>query len=49
MTYIDAYINCISVTCSPHNAGVKRLDRKIKTVREINLQYTVAQTFNKLN
>jgi len=33
MSYIDAYINFISVTCRRHNAGVKRLNKKIKTVR----------------
>jgi len=31
------YINFISVACSPHNAGVKRLNRIIKTVRVTNL------------
>jgi len=49
VAYIDAYMNFVWVTCSPHNAGVKRLNRKIKTVRETNLQYTLAQTFTKLN
>ena len=43
MPYIDAYINFISVTCSPHNAAVERLNRNIKTVRYTNLQYTLAQ------
>ena len=37
MTYIDAYINFISVTCSPHNAKVKigryqRINRPIPII-----------------
>jgi len=32
---------CIHKLYSPHSAGVKRLNGKINTVRETNLQYTL--------